>query len=76
MHDVKVIITDKDRNVGAMVKALAVEVSGFKAVSGTTKEYLNRNGHYVFHFPYAGDAEKFRLAISKYISTNLAQVVD
>ena len=51
MIDVKITIRNKDRKIGAMVKALAVEVSGFVAVKGTTKEFLNNHGFYIFHFP-------------------------
>lgn len=51
MIDVKITIRNKDRKIGAMVKALAVEVSGFEAVKGTTKEFLNEHGFYIFHFP-------------------------
>ena len=76
MQDVKIIITDKDRKVGAMVKALAVEISGFEAVSGTTKDFLSEHGHYVFHFPSADKAEDFRRVVRRYIPTSFAQVAD
>lgn len=76
MHDVKVAITGKDRKVGAMVKALAVEVAGFEAVSGTTKEFLHQNGHYVFHFPYGDKADEFRRVVRKYIPETFAQLLD
>ena len=75
MHHVQVNITGKDRNVGAMVKALAVEVTGFTAVKGTTKEFLKENGHYVFHFPNGEKAEEFKNLVRKYIPENFAQVV-
>lgn len=74
MHDVKVTIIDKDRKVGAMVKALAVEISGFEAVSGTTKAFLQDHGFYVFHFPHANKAEDFKQAVGRYIPSSLAQV--
>ena len=57
MHAVKVSIEKKDRKVGAMVKALAVEVSGFEAVKGTTKEFLSLHGYYEFRFPYKDKAD-------------------
>ena len=50
--------------VGAMVKALAVEVAGFQAVKGTTKVFLAVNGYYDFEFP--SDASAFRDAVGKY----------
>ena len=73
---VKVAITEKDRNVGAMIKALAMGVTGFKAVSGTTGEFLQQNGHYIFHFPHADKAEEFRRIVRKYIPEALAQILE
>jgi hypothetical protein len=76
MHTVKIVITNKDRKVGAMVKALAVEVSGFQAVTGTTKEFLSSNGYYQFNFPDSIKASDFKEFVKKYISANLAQISD
>lgn len=67
MIDVRIIIQSKDRKIGAMVKALAVEVSGFEAVKGTTKEFLNEHGFYIFHFPSQDKAEEFKNSVLKYI---------
>jgi hypothetical protein len=36
--------------LGAMVKALSFEVDGPKFVSGASKEFLEKNGYYIFHF--------------------------
>ena len=62
MSRVKVQIAKRDRKVGAMVKALAVEVSGFKAVKGTTKEFLQENGYYEFAFPNQAIPNKIKNA--------------
>lgn len=67
MHSVKVEIAQGDRKVGAMVKALAVEVAGFQSVKGTTKEFLAENGFYVFHFPSELYAADFKKSVSKYL---------
>ncbi len=67
MPAVEVTIQDKDRKVGAMVKALAVEVSGFPSVKGATKEYLADNGYYRFQFPDETRAEEFRRAVGHYL---------
>ncbi len=75
MLNVKVSIQNKDRKVGAMIKALAVEVSGFEAVKGTTKEFLSANGYYEFHFPYKEKAQEFEEAVGRYIPIALAQVM-
>ena len=71
---VTVTIEDKDRKVGAMVKALAVEVSGFASVRGTTKEFLAAHGYYEFHFPSEGKAEEFRAAMRQYLPKTFAKV--
>jgi hypothetical protein len=71
---VSVSIKDKDRMVGAMVKALAVEVAGFQAVKGTTKDFLETNGFYEFTFPSLGSGNAFRSAVAKYIGHDLAEV--
>ena len=75
MQSVKIAINKKDRKVGAMVKALAVEVSGFEAVKGTTKEFLSAHGYYEFYFPYAGKADEFKEAVGKYIPITLASLI-
>ena len=74
MVTVAVAIENKDRKVGAMVKALAVEVSGFESVTGTTKEFLSEHGHYEFHFPTEAKAEEFRAAVRHYLPGTLAKV--
>jgi len=72
MEAVSVVIEGKDRKVGAMVKALAVEVSGFEAVSGTTKEFLESHGYYDFHFPTRDKADEFRVSLRRYLPGVLA----
>jgi len=76
MSTVRVDITNSDKFVGAMVKALAVEVAGFQAVAGTTNEFLGNHGYYKFHFSNDYQAKDFRETVSKYINNNLAVVVD
>jgi len=76
MSTVRVDITNRDKRVGAMVKALAVDVAGFQAVAGITNEFLGNHGYYKFHFPSDYHAKDFREAVSKYINNNLAVVVD
>lgn len=74
MIDVKITIRSKDRKIGAMVKALAVEVSGFVAVKGTTKEFLNNHGFYIFHFPSQTKAEEFKNSVLEYIDSKFATI--
>ena len=74
MLTVAVTIMGKDRKVGAMVKALAVEVSGYKTVSGATKEFLSEHGYYEFGFPAEAKAEEFRAAVREYLRETCAKV--
>jgi hypothetical protein len=74
MIDVKVTIRHKDRKIGAMVKALAVEVSGFLSVKGTTKEFLNDHGFYIFHFPSKTKAEEFKKSVLEYVDSRFATI--
>ena len=67
MIQVKVIIINRDRKIGAMVKALAVEISGYKAVRGATKEFLKENGFFLFSFPEKEKAESFCDDINCYL---------
>jgi hypothetical protein len=59
-----------------MIKALAVKVSGFESVKGTTKELLHATGFYVFRFPSQGKADEFRDAVRRYIPPGFAQLLD
>ena len=61
--------------VGAMVKALAVEVAGFQSVSGATKEFLEEHGYYVFTFPTDLYAFHFKKAVRKYFPSGEASVI-
>jgi len=74
MIDVKILIVGKDRRVGAMVKALAVEVAGFTAVTGATLGFLSEYGFYLLHFPSLSHAEDFNKSVSKYLPETLATV--
>jgi hypothetical protein len=67
-------IYEKDRRVGAMVKALAFEISGPSSVVGATKDILEENGYYIFHFPSQLDAKRFHETVAKYLPGLLASV--
>lgn len=72
--DLKVSIYEKDRKVGAMVKALAFKISGTSSVTGASKEFLEEHGYYIFHFPSQQEATRFREAVAKYLPGILAYV--
>ncbi len=73
MEIVRVVIDGRDHKVGAMVKALAVEVSGFEAVTGTTKEFLKARGFYEFRFGTPAKAQDFRTSVARYLPSILAR---
>jgi len=73
MPDVKVTIHNKDRKIGAMVKALSFEVEGPKSVTGTSKDFLDQNGYYIFHFSSEETALKFKDALARYLPGLLAK---
>lgn len=72
MPDIKVTIHNRDRKIGAMVKALAFEVEGPKSVTGASKEFLEQNGFYVFHFSSQEYASEFTEALARYLPGLLA----
>lgn len=72
MLDVKVAIHNRDRKIGAMVKALSFEVDGPKSVSGASKEFLEQNGYYIFHFSSQEKASEFKEALANYLPGVLA----
>lgn len=76
MAIVRITIEGKDRMVGAMVKALAVEVSGFRSVTGATMKFLAANGFYEFRFPTESRADKFRDAVRRYLPVQFAHVIN
>lgn len=73
--NIKVAIRDKDRNIGAMVKALAFEIDGPNSVKGTSKDHLQAEGSYIFHFSSEQKAKNFVEALGKYLPSYLAEVV-
>ena len=74
MAEAKIYIVGKDRNVGAMVKALAREIAGFQPVRGATKEFLAIHGYYLFDFPSTRRATEFKEAVRKYLPASLATI--
>jgi len=67
MTDVKVKIASNDAFVGAMAKALAVKIGGYKAVSGTRDGKLEVYGSLTFHFKSDYTAIEFREAVEKFL---------
>jgi hypothetical protein len=76
MSDVRVSIHGKDRNIGAMVKALAFEISNRQAVIGASKEFLAQNGYLVFHFSTNQKAVDFKDSVATYLPALLANGLD
>jgi hypothetical protein len=74
MPTVRVFIEERDRKVGAMVKALAVEVVGYTSVTGATKLFLHAHGYYEFGFPSDSSAQAFAEAVRRYLPEQFARV--
>lgn len=64
---VTVKIADKDRILGALVKAIACEVAGIKAGKGTAAEVLAAKGAYDFEFASDEQGNEFRKLIHEYL---------
>ena len=72
---VRIYIPNKDRKIGAMAKALAVEVDGFAAVKGTTKDFLAENGYYDFVFKTEEKGDVFQFCVKEYIKHPISALV-
>jgi hypothetical protein len=70
----KVTFLDKDEILGALVRALAVQVAGFQVVGGMNAEYLNRKGFYLFQLSEP-QANRFKSLIKSYIPDRLQQLI-
>jgi hypothetical protein len=74
MISVRVIPTNKDRYVGAMAKALAVEVAGFAAVGGATHESMFSNGFYLLKFSNPRHLDEFKGLVNTYIPMDSVRI--
>ena len=72
MVDIHVSIHNKDRKIGAMVKALAFEVGNKQAVVGASKEFLESYVYLIFHFITTQKAQEFKDAVATYLPSLLA----
>jgi len=64
---IKVTFLNKDEILGAIVRALAVQVAGFQVVGGLNKNYLKANGFYPFIFANSSQVERFKSLIKCYV---------
>lgn len=62
----KVTFSNRDEILGAIIRALAVQVAGFQVVGGMNKNYLNENGYYLFQFSDA-QLSRFNNLIKEYV---------
>ena len=70
-----VMIAGHMDEVGAMVKALAIEISGSLCAIETTKEFLQQKGYYVFTFSSDDKSKDFIVSVRKYLS-DLTEIDD
>ena len=64
---VKVTLLDRDEILGAIVRALAVQVAGFQVVGRMNRKYLEQNGYYQFPFSQV-QSVKFQTLVKSYIA--------
>jgi hypothetical protein len=63
----KLAFPNNDHMMGAMAKALAVEIAGFQAVSGAKRDVLIREGGYEFSFRTTEKVRQFGAALARYL---------
>lgn len=63
---IKVTLLDRDEILGAIVRALAVQVAGFQIVGGMNRKYLEQNGYYRFRFSMA-QFDRFQGLVKDYV---------
>ena len=68
---VKVTFLKRNEILGAIVRAIAVQVADFQMVGGNNRSYLNRHGFYRFEFANSGQVIQFKSLIQSYVPTNL-----
>jgi len=74
MSDVKVSPAGKDRYLGALAKALAVEAAGFATVGGATHDSMMANGFYLLRFSNDRQLEEFKRLITTYLPPNSVSI--
>ncbi|GEM_PF-5006177 len=74
MVDAKVVPSKKDRYIGAMAKALAVEVAGFATVGGATQDSMYKSGYYVLRFSNRNQLDEFERLVNIYLPPNSVQI--
>ena len=67
MNELKVTIINKDKVLGAILRALAVETAGFQVVGGMNQKYLEEKGYYIFRFSSQSQVDSFRSIVHDYI---------
>ncbi len=70
----KVTISNRDEILGAIVRALAVQVAGFQIVGGMNKKYLQENGYYLFQFS-APQLSRFQNLVEEYVPEKLTSLI-
>jgi len=70
----KVSIQNRDEILGAIVRALAVQVAGFQVVGGMNKEYLKRNGYYLFKFSQE-QFDRFKSLVNNYVPDKFGKLI-
>lgn len=70
----RVEISSRDEILGAIVRALAVQVAGFQMAGGKSGASLMAHGYYDFDFS-PSQVHKFETLVHDYVSENLRRQI-
>jgi hypothetical protein len=68
---IKVVFSNRDEILAAVVRALAVQAAGFQVVGGMNKNYLIANGFFLFDFESRAQINRFKTMVRDYVPANL-----
>ena len=74
MVDAKVAPSNKDRYIGAMAKALAVEAAGFATVGGASHDSMFTNGCYLLRFSHRRQLDEFKRLVDIYLPSGAVHI--
>jgi hypothetical protein len=64
---IKVVFSNRDEILGAIIRALAVQVAGFQMGRGMDGLYLRQNGYYRFEFANQTQVDRFTESVTAYL---------
>ena len=68
MYKVRVLIPNRDKIVGGMVRGLVTEIAGFQTAKGLNHRVLLLNGYFEFEVSSLRKADEVKEAVKKYLA--------